>query len=548
MDTGTDNLKVDVYTIYKKKPPYINGLFFPYYEAKSHEGLFLAQITDSMLPEELANFMIKADAVLHEFDCPLFLRPKCSYETSNQCVFIYEHCNAGSLDSVKEPYNDDQIRDFLHQMVKSLSIIHNADYIIRALTPSAIFMNREKNGQISYKLGDIMPILKMKEKSAPRFSPNEYIAPEVTAIDDPKKITGAADIYSLGIILKTLLTGSSEVMPKAVNPTLEHLIKRCTQPDYNTRIPLCDIIFHPFMSQPGRFDKCYLDHKFIGKGGFGKVFKAKSTIDGKECAVKLFDLNVNIELDRFDNTLESRELSLIHREITFMYHVQSAKDPGKNLGAIIDHFLDGKNFYIVMDYYAGGSLNKVIKLDKYEKGLPPKYVIKFAKEIILGLKSLHSKRIIHRDLKPENILLTSEDLDKTELRVMDFGISKKIEDSGGEMSFLLESSSYAPPEIYSDGMFNWSYDIWAFGVILYEMITGRHPAKRRDRIVEGKEMKGVVDTTGQNKLRKQGKIERVPIDKWPNLGKMYDLIEECVKLDKDQRKKAEKVIETLSKF
>jgi hypothetical protein len=185
----------------------------------------------------------------------------------------------------------------------------------------------------------------------------------------------------------------------------------------------------------------------IGRGGFGEVYFAVSD-GGKEVALKLLRDNALIELRGV-----AQCLNLKHPNLVGLFDLRT-DDQG-------DH-------WVVMENVAGESLH--IVLGRHQGGLP----IELAREWFLGLARavayLHDHGIVHRDLKPGNIFI-----ENGIVKVGDYGLSKAI--SGSQRTAQTQSIGtvhYMAPEI-STGNYNKSIDVYAAGVILFEMLTGKVP-------------------------------------------------------------------------
>lgn len=193
----------------------------------------------------------------------------------------------------------------------------------------------------------------------------------------------------------------------------------------------------------------------VGKGEFGKVYSAIHRQTGELVALK--ELNI----ERFSTKKFLREirilLSLDHENIVRCLGIEHSK----------------KNRFLVTEYCDGGTLrdfiNAQIKLNIEQK-------LKIVIDILSGLSYVHLQGIIHRDLKPENILLTVSPTGWI-AKISDFGVAKiENEDRQTDIYSLGDTGSpayMAPEQFY--GKYSYSSDIYAVGVILYELLMGKRP-------------------------------------------------------------------------
>ncbi|MBS1792275.1 MAG: WG repeat-containing protein [Acidobacteria bacterium] len=197
----------------------------------------------------------------------------------------------------------------------------------------------------------------------------------------------------------------------------------------------------------------------LGKGGFGEVWLAekRSPFVTKKVAVKLpLDEQVNFEAIRQEATLWE----------------QASGHP--NVLPIIDADVYDGQVVIVSEYAEGGSLSDRLRR---EGRLPVKEAVEMTLGILSGLEFLHSRRIIHRDIKPQNILLQGNTP-----RLADFGISRAMQTTVVS-STIIGTDAYMSPESF-DGKRTVQTDIWAVGVVLYQLLMGRlpfpqeHPSER----------------------------------------------------------------------
>jgi eukaryotic-like serine/threonine-protein kinase len=185
----------------------------------------------------------------------------------------------------------------------------------------------------------------------------------------------------------------------------------------------------------------------IGRGGFGEVYYAVSD-GGKEVALKLVNQNADIELRGIKQCLNVK-----HANLVSLYDLRSDEQG---------------NSWVVMEYVAGESLNAI--LTRHPDGVDVELARQWFSGLAAAIAYLHDRGIVHRDLKPGNIFL-----ENGIVKVGDYGLSKLI---GGSQAMAQTQSvgtvHYMAPEI-STGNYNRSIDIYASGVILYEMLTGRVP-------------------------------------------------------------------------
>ena len=191
----------------------------------------------------------------------------------------------------------------------------------------------------------------------------------------------------------------------------------------------------------------YVIKRGIGQGGFGEVYYAISD-GGKEVALKLVRGNQDIELRGM-----AQCLNLKHANLVALYDIKT----------------DGQgNSWIVMEYVAGECLSDL--LNRNPRGLPLEQVRLIFIELARAIGHLHDNGIVHRDLKPGNIFI-----ENGTVKVGDYGLCKFM--SGSTRSPQTQSVGtvhYMAPEI-STGNYGKQIDIYAAGIMLYEMITGKPP-------------------------------------------------------------------------
>jgi len=191
----------------------------------------------------------------------------------------------------------------------------------------------------------------------------------------------------------------------------------------------------------------YTIKRGIGRGGFGEVYYATSD-GGKEVALKLIRRNLDVEVRGV-----SQCLNLKHPHLLGLYDIKE-----DDLG----------DSWVVMEYVAGECLEEAI--GRYPQGMPVPQVLAWMHGIAAGVAYLHDHGIVHRDLKPGNIFS-----DEGLVKIGDYGLSKFI--SASRRSGQTESVGtvhYMAPEV-ANGRYGKEIDIYALGIILYEMLTGHVP-------------------------------------------------------------------------
>ena len=211
----------------------------------------------------------------------------------------------------------------------------------------------------------------------------------------------------------------------------------------------------------------------LGSGGMGEVYRAKDLKLGRDVAIKVLreELASDPErLRRFEQ--EARSASALNHPNIVTIH-----DIGKH----------GSAPYIAMEYVEGKTLREIL----LEGPLPTKKLLQLAVQIAEGLAKAHSAGIVHRDLKPENLMVTSDGFTK----ILDFGLAKlRTPPSGADSEtatmakestaegMLIGTVSYMSPEQARGETADFRSDQFAFGTVLYEMVTGRMAFKRDSSI------------------------------------------------------------------
>lgn len=203
----------------------------------------------------------------------------------------------------------------------------------------------------------------------------------------------------------------------------------------------------------------------LGHGGMGAVYKVRDRVSGATFAVKLLQKGLTedpVALKRFEQEVSSAS-KLTHPNLVSVYG--HGKTPA---GAP----------YLVMDFLDGYSLSDVLEK---EGRLEPKRALDIFVQIAEALKHAHDKGVIHRDVKPTNVILTRTESGAEVVRIVDFGIAKVLPATSRETRDLTQtgevfgSPHYMSPEQCLGFMLDQRSDIYSFGCLMYEVITGEPP-------------------------------------------------------------------------
>ena len=235
----------------------------------------------------------------------------------------------------------------------------------------------------------------------------------------------------------------------------------------------------------------------LGAGGMGEVYKANNTRLDRVVAIKVLPGHVAADpqlRERFDR--EARAISsLNHPHVCALYDVGSQD----GIDFLVMEYLDGETLADRLARRAGVS---------GPAGLPLAEALQFARQMADALEAAHDKGIVHRDLKPSNVAITSDG----HVKVLDFGLAKVHAGAGARTDLsnsptimattpgmIVGTAAYMAPEQAKGGEADRASDVWAFGCVLYEMLTGR-------RAFEGDTVSEIV----ANVLKTEPDWQRLP--------------------------------------
>lgn len=205
--------------------------------------------------------------------------------------------------------------------------------------------------------------------------------------------------------------------------------------------------------------------ELIGKGSFGRVYKAIDGETGNLVAVKVISIEDSDQQDRHADTLGD-----IRKEIETLRALSGSG--AKNISSIIDDFLVGSSICMVTELCAGGSVSTLMKPIG---SVPEKWIIPILREASEGLAWVHKRGIIHRDIKCANVLVN----DDGRVQLCDFGVAGIVETKHDKRNTFIGTLHWMAPEMFdSDVEYGKEVDIWAFGSLAFEAATGLPPNAR----------------------------------------------------------------------
>jgi eukaryotic-like serine/threonine-protein kinase len=210
-----------------------------------------------------------------------------------------------------------------------------------------------------------------------------------------------------------------------------------------------------------------LDSKYrldarLGQGGMGTIYKATHLRLDKSVAVKLINPNLSTDAEfvrRFQR--EAKAASRLEHPNIAVAH---------DFGATTDGTL-----YMVMEFVDGQTLRDVLRADG---PLDPPRIVRILRQVADALERAHEQSVVHRDLKPQNIMLAKGRKGQEVVKLLDFGIAKSLSDGPTQLTatgLVLGTPQYMSPEQVQATTIDGRSDLYALGVILYEMLIGEVP-------------------------------------------------------------------------
>ncbi len=209
----------------------------------------------------------------------------------------------------------------------------------------------------------------------------------------------------------------------------------------------------------------------IARGGMGKVYRAEQAPLGREVALKVLNPNYSGDSD-----------PEFHKRF-FLEASTTAKLTHPNTVSIFDYGrTDDDVYYIAMELLEGRTLHRTLR---EEGAFPAPRAMHVARQVCRSLREAHALGVIHRDLKPANIFLVRHGDESDFVKVLDFGLVKEVNDTGEDLTqtgLFMGSPKYMSPEQIRGEKVDGRADVYALGVILYEMLTSKVPFDRPNSV------------------------------------------------------------------
>jgi serine/threonine-protein kinase len=203
----------------------------------------------------------------------------------------------------------------------------------------------------------------------------------------------------------------------------------------------------------------YRLEELIGVGAMGTVYRTTELATGDQLAAKVLKPELTQDPEIVGRFVQERSI------LTGLDH--------PNIVRVKDLVVEGDDLAIVMELVHGHDLRTHLR----RRGtFAPAEAVRVTVAVLEALASAHQKNCLHRDVKPDNVLVEGEDPTRASaVKLSDFSISRLSEASSIKATGLLGTPEYMPPELFSQGTFSAASDVYAVGIMLYELLAGRTP-------------------------------------------------------------------------
>jgi serine/threonine-protein kinase len=365
--------------------------------------------------------------------------------------------------------------DILIQVCKALSYAHKNGVIHRDMKPANVMIDRE--GHVRVVDFGIAQFMDDEEHDVEPTQTHvvlgtvSYMSPEQQI--SAKQVTTSSDLYSLGVIMYELFTGSKPLgrfqTPSQVNPEipslLDDLILRCLEPDPADRFSTADEIKDRLLK--------ILQGAHLGNTQKYRASEGIPTLETKFALLDVITENEHGAVYLYENRVNHRLMVIKKRPSTSSGYNEAkllTTLKHENIMSVLGTSKNENLFIIVMEYLGGGSLQ-----DRLVRPLPWNEALRIAWETSRAMSFAHKNRIVHGNLRPSNILFT----ESRKVKITDFGLDEHYTAAKDISNWYNVTREPRSPQA----------DMLAAGTIFYQMLTGSLPVWRAKKLLPNDEFK-----------------------------------------------------------
>ena len=486
------------------------------------------------IPEKLAGEadairtrFLREAKILGRLDHPNTVQVVDFGQHGDQPYIVTEYLEGRTLHRVikdQGPFDENHVVTVTEQILGSVAQAHELGLIHRDLKSNNVMLVSDANGEEVAKLLDFGVATPFREDSlaAARdlkvtvrgsfIGTPQYAAPEQFG----GEVSAASDVYAIGLLMWEMITGTPAVRKRTFSECMQiHMHKEPWKlpPEARVSAQMRNVVETALQRDPARryadagemltatgllgsagtqahaepatlvtadvepaddvIAGKYRLEKLIGAGGFSRVFKAVHVDMQRPVAVKLLDLQGAVAVTGATTAEDLR--ARFGREARLV-----SKLTHPNTITVYDFGVDrADRWYIAMEYVEGPNLFRALKK---QGAFEPRRAALVARDILRSLSEAHHLGILHRDLKPGNVMMTKDYEGKEVAKVLDFGIATvhgvetpgttDIRMSATRMGAFVGTPQYAAPEQFLGEKLTPAADVYAVGLVLWEMLTG----------------------------------------------------------------------------
>lgn len=416
---------------------------------------------------------------------------------SRNLNLVMEYADGGDLSAEilarkadSRSYSEPEALGVISQVLQGLRYVHGRRIIHRDLKCQNVFLT--KTGPL--KIGDfgISRILEHTAAVAGTVvGTPAYLAPEVC---DSRPYDTKVDIWATGIIMYELLAlklpfqssnlaalvmkivASAVAIPETWGAEVRELVEDMLQKEPATRPSASDLLAKPLFKPTLRDgDEAPVGGmsnfevvKVLGRGAFGQAVLARQHLAASGAALCVASMGALRVVKKVDLTYlppEGRRGAL--KEVAVLRRLSHP-----HIVAYFDNFVENDVLHIVLEYADGGDLAQAVSTRRQDKApFEERTAMMLLGQCMLALKYIHTKLIIHRDLKARNVFL----MKTGDVKLGDFGIARVMEHTASVAGTFVGTPAYLAPEICEGMSYDSKIDIWASGVLAYELVSLKQP-------------------------------------------------------------------------